>query len=345
MMKILILGGTSFLGYHTVQAAIDRGHEVTLFNRGKTGAKIFGDAVEYLVGDRDPGDPSASGGLAALEGTREWDAVLDVNGYLPRLVKASVELLADRCAAYLYVSTISVYANPLPKGLTEDAPHTTMDDPTDEEIMANYGALKSLCETEVRNRLAQKATFVRPGIIAGPRDYTDRFTYWVHAAATQTELLCPGVPEDPFQAIDARDLGTWMIHLLETDTRGTFNACAPSNSSTVGEMIEACIEGTHSAAKPTWLPWDFLEQNEISAWLDLPLCLPPGHEIGEIRTVDSSLAYRAGLKIRPLAQTVRDTWTWLQDDLKTRPKPELRTGMNPEKAGRVVGEWLAKSSV
>ena len=343
-MKILFLGGTSFLGYHTVQAALDSGHEVTLFNRGKTSARPFGDAVEYLIGDRDPRDPSGSGGLSVLEGAREWDAIVDVNGYVPRLVKAAVELLAERCDSYLYVSTISVYAGPIPRGITEEAPHLTMEDPTDEEIMANYGALKSLCEAEVRKRCAEKLTIVRPGIVAGPRDYTDRFTYWVQAAAQQGEhMLSPGDPGDPFQVIDARDLGKWMVHLLETKTRGVFNACGPSNTCTVGDMIEACLQGTASSAHATWLPWDFLEEGGVEAWTDLPMCVPPSHEVSLIRTVDSSKAYAAGLSIRPLCETARDTLAWLKVDLPSREKPNLKAGMSRERANQVLATWLASN--
>jgi 2'-hydroxyisoflavone reductase len=341
-MKILFLGGTLFLGYHTVQAALDRGHEVTLFNRGKSNARAFDDAVEYIVGDRDPQDPSGSGGLEELQGTREWDAVLDVNGYLPRLVKASVELLADRCAHYLFVSTISVYSGPIPRGLTEDGPHLTMDDPIDEEVMANYGELKSLCETEIHNYVADKATIVRPGIVAGPRDYTDRFTYWVREAARQEELLLsPGRSEDPFQVIDARDIGKWLIHLLETKTLGTFNACGPSNTCTVGELVDACIEGTGSTAKAEWVPWKFLEEAGVAPWSDLPLCLPTDHESSLIRTVDSSKAYAAGLVIRPLANTARDTWEWLEEDLLKQKKRELSTGMTTERSDAVMFSWRA----
>lgn len=339
-MRILILGGTSFVGYHIVASALERGHKLTLFHRGKTGADEFGDQVEHLHGDRDPLDPSKTGGLTALEGTRTWDVVIDVSGYVPRIVRASLELLKDRCETYLYVSTISVYELPLAGHKPEEVPHLTIEDTTTEVVTPEaYGALKSLCEAELQAACPDKALIIRPGVVAGPRDYTDRFSYWVLAAHNaEQHFLCPDSPGDSLQVIDVRDLARFMVTQSESHARGAYNAAGPANDFTLGEMVAACVQGTGTKAQPTWIPWPFLAEHKIQPWSELPLCLGPDRSRMDLFRIDSTKAQNAGLTIRPLAETAKDTLAWLQQD----PTRKLVTGLASEKSAATLAAWSAK---
>lgn len=347
-MRLLILGGTGFVGPHLARVALDLGHEVTLFHRGRTALPLDlagRRGLDELRGDRDPRDPSGAGGLGALEGDRRWDACVDLSGYVPRIVGASAELLADRVGTYLFVSSISVYALPIAPGADEDAPVATMDDPTDEEIGADYGALKALCEDRVRAALGERALVVRPGLIVGPGDPTDRFSYWPLAAAEATgrELLCPGTPADLAHVIDARDLARWMVELCAAGTAGTYNASGPTQAFTMGELVDGCLAGTGSAATPVWVPAGFLAEHEVLPWVHMPGWIPPDHEAAGMCSVSLDRAFAAGLACRPLADTARDTLDWLREDRKAREDPTLRAGIPPERAAELLEAWRARA--
>jgi len=312
-MHILFLGGTRFLGRHAVDTALARGHAVTVFTRGKT-PNHWGEAVTMLTGDR---DPNVAPGLDALrEGT--WDAVIDTSGYVPRVVRASAELLRGRAAQYLFVSSISVYADGGGAGRDESAPVGKLADPATEEIAKFYGPLKALCEDEVRAAFGASAIIVRPGLIVGPHDSTDRFGYWV-ARFRQPALLgdreeravVPAPSDAPVQFIDARDLAVWMIHLVEAKQSGTFNATSPAGHWTWGSLVDA-LGNDANAPAPAWVDEALLLEQKVEPWTGLPLWIPSTFvdEAGFME-FDCRRALAAGLRIRPLAETIDATAAWL----------------------------------
>lgn len=330
-MRILVLGGTRFLGRHIVQAAQRRGHHLTLFNRGRTDPSLFPD-VEQRRGDRDRD-------LSALEEGR-WDAVVDTSGYFPRQVEATSELLAGRTERYLFVSSISAYAETARPGLDEDAPTAVLDDPTVEEITtATYGALKAACEEILRSRFRDGALVVRPGLIVGPDDPTDRFTYWVARLARGGSILAPAPPERPVQLIDVRDLADWMIHLLEERRTGTFNAVGPSWPLSFRLMLRAGVEalGGHGAGIE-WVAEHDLLAAGIEPWSELPLWVTTDERDVGFR-VDPARAIRADLRYRPLPTTFRDTYEWMsRTGQLDGPPPEA--WLTPEREREVL-EFLA----
>lgn len=330
-MKILVLGGTRFLGPHTVRHALSRGHEVTLFNRGKTNPELFPE-LEKLKGDRD-------GKLDALKG-RRWDAVIDTSGFVPRIVKDSATLLADACDLYVFVSTISVFKDFTQTGMKEDAPLGTLDDPTVEEITGEtYGPLKALCEQAAEAAMPGRVANVRPGLIVGPDDNTDRFTYWPVRLDRGGEVLAPLPKEAPVQVIDARDLGAFMVTLIEDGHPGVFNATGPDHLVTMQELLHACKLVAGKAASFTWVDPDWLAKQEVGAWMELPLWLP-GEEYAGLSTVDVSRAVAHGLKFRPLADTIDDTLEWA----RARPADYTwRAGLDPEKERKVLSAWHARA--
>src|SRR5215207_1183335 len=252
-MRILILGGTVFLGRHSVEAALARGHEVTLFNRGTHNPALF-PQVEKLHGDR-------NGDLAVLRG-RTWDAVIDTSGYLPRAVRKSAELLSDAANHYTFISSISVYPHPVPRNADESAPVEILDDPASENIGEHYGGLKALCEQVVDEYFPNRAINVRAGLIVGPYDYMDRFPYWVDRVARGGEVLAPGHPDRPVQLIDARDIAEWNIRMIENGMSGTFNVTGPDYLLTMQAMLEAWRRATNSDARFTWMDEAFLNAQE-----------------------------------------------------------------------------------
>jgi 2'-hydroxyisoflavone reductase len=312
-MHILFLGGTRFLGRHAVDTALARGHAVTLFTRGRT-PNTFGDAVTMLTGDR---DPKVAPGLDALrEGT--WDAVIDTSGYVPRVVRASAELLRGRAAQYLFVSSISVYADGGGAGRDESAPVGKLDDPATEEIAKYYGPLKAVCEDEVRAAFGASAIIVRPGLIVGPHDSTDRFGYWVARfrqpsllGDRATQAVVPAPRDAPVQFIDARDLADWMIDLVDAKQSGTFNATSPPGHWTWGSMVGA-LGGGASDPRPVWVDEALLLEHKVDPWTGLPLWIPSTFvdEAGFME-FDCRRALAAGLQIRPLAETIDATAAWL----------------------------------
>lgn len=327
-MKILILGGTVFVGRHLVDSALQRGHEVTLFNRGQHNPELYPE-VEKLRGDRD-------GDLSALEG-RRWDAVIDTCGYVPRIVRASVDRLAGAVDQYAFISTISVFADTRRPGMDEDAPLGTLSDESVEEVTGEtYGPLKALCERAVREGMPDRALIVRPGLIVGPNDPTDRFTYWPHRIARGGEVLAPGVPELPVQFIDVRDLAEWTIRLVEKRQNGTYNATAPDYRLEMGRVLEVCRQVSGSDARFTWIPDDWLLEHEVQPWMELPLWVTGDEEHRGFHAIDVSRAIAAGLTFRPLEQTVRDTLDW---DATRPAKYTWRAGMAPEREQELLAAW------
>jgi 2'-hydroxyisoflavone reductase len=320
-LRILFLGGTKFLGRASVEAALERGHDVTLFNRGETNPDLFAE-VEKLRGDRREE-------LSALAG-RGWDAVVDPSGYLPHVVRRSAEALRDSVGRYLFVSSVSVYAG-FHSGPDENAPRGELGDmPADELLPAfeNYGPLKALCEDAVREVYDGRATIVRPGLIVGPHDPTGRFTYWPHRVARGGEVLVPAPPEREVQFVDVRDLGRWVVELLERDVGGAFNATRPGVP--WGEVIETARAAVGPEAEPVWIPDEFLLAHEVGEWMELPMWLADPEWVG-MNQADVSRAEAEGLTHRPLEETIRATLEEgeLTDD----------AGMEPERERELIEAW------
>jgi 2'-hydroxyisoflavone reductase len=299
-MKILVLGGTVFVGRAVAAAAIARGHAVTLFNRGLHNPYLFPEA-ERLRGDRD-------GDLGALAG-RRFDAVVDTNGYLPRVVRGSVQALAGAASVYAFVSTMAVYASFRERGIDEDAPLAALPDPRTEDVATHYGALKAACEAQVQEEFRGRALLVRPGIIVGPHDPTDRFTYWVTRMARGGAVLAPGDGNAPVQVIDVRDLGEWIVSCLEAGRVGAFNATGPEAPISFRQMLDTCHAAASSDASIEWVSDAFLLGHGVTPFVGLPLWLPVP-DLAGLFHADVSRARAAGLSYRPLEETAGDTLSW-----------------------------------
>jgi 2'-hydroxyisoflavone reductase len=301
-MRLLVLGGTRFVGRHLVEAALQRGHSVTVFNRRRSHPGLWRD-VEELRGDRD-------GPLEALQ-DHSWDAVVDTSGYVPRIVRLSAEALADATGRYLFVSSVSVYRPGLPPGVDEGAPVAELDDASTEEVTdETYGGLKALCERVVEEIYGERSLVVRPGLVVGPHDETDRFTYWVRRVARGGRVLAPGRPERSVQLIDGRDLGSWMVTLVEGGFHGVFNATGPADRLTMGELLERCRGVIGSDASFAWVPEAALLEAGVQPWTELPLWIPESDPESSLDSVDSARARTVGLTLRPLGNTVLDTLAW-----------------------------------
>ena len=336
--KILILGGTGFLGPATIEAAQARGHQVTMFNRGKTRPDLF-PGVEKLHGDR---DPKKGEGLKALEG-RSWDAVIDNSAYYPRMVAASAGLLAPHAKQYLIISSISAYKEPNPENGTEDAPLATMADPTVESMgkdYANYGALKALCEQAAQKAMPGRTAVIRPGYIVGPDDPTGRFTYWPVRFDKGGELAVPGAPADPVEIIDVRDLAAWLVHLVERGTTGVFNACGPDKRLAWGSLVEACQKAGNPNAKPVWIPADFVAKQE---GLEFPIWAPYLGDTKGFHTWSNARAVKAGLRFRPAEQTVKDTLAWFKTQEKVEKGRNKLAGPTAEQEAKLIAAWREAS--
>ncbi len=312
-MRILVLGGTEFVGRHIVEAAVAAGHEVTVFHRGRTEPADL-PPVEHVHGDRD-------GGLGALEG-RRVDAVVDVSGYQPRIVRLAVEALGGAADRYCFISTGSVYAEPLPPLVTEDAPLATLG--AAQGPYGSYGPLKVLCERVVRSAVGDRALVLRPGYVVGPHDPTDRFTSWVRRIARGGSLLAPGDGRDLVQAVDARDLGAFVVALLEAGATGTLNVDGPPM--TFAEALAAIARGCGTEPRIVWLPLEAIRARRLEG--AFPLWDASEAEI------DTSRARGMGLRPRPLENTARDTLAWDRD----RGLPPLRAGLDPERESRMLAE-------
>ncbi len=335
-LKVLILGGTGFLGPHIVQYAVARGHDVTIFTRGKTNPHLFPDGIEKLTGDR---DPNKGTGLTALEG-KTWDVVIDTSSYFPRITKASCELLKNSVKHYCLITTISVYKDHATSHADESYPLGTIDDPTMEEITGgSYGPLKALCEQAAEEIMPGRVAHVRPGLIVGPRDYSDRFTYWPVRVQRGGEVMAPGNPTDPSQWIDARDLAAFCVKSVEDKMVGPFNAVGPVTPSNIGEIILGCKAVMETDATFTWVPAEFLEAHSIGAWMQMPVWVPAEGDSKGIMTANIDKAIAAGLKTRPVGDTILDTLNWwngLPEEKRNRP---MRAGISADKEATTLAAW------
>lgn len=329
-LKILILGGTAFLGPAVVHAARRRGHELTLFNRGRTNPGLFPD-IETLIGDRD-------GKLDPLKG-RDWDKVVDTSGYFPRLVKDSASLLADHVGQYVFISSISVYASFDKPGMDENSPVGTIEDPTIEKITeGSYGPLKALCEQAAEKAMPGRVTNIRPGLIVGPRDRSDRFTYWPVRVSRGGEVLAPNSPKDGIQIMDVNDLGEWIVYCLEQKVVGVYNACSPPGWLDMGKLLDTCKRVSGSDATFTWAPSKFLEDHEVQGWSEMTCWMPPEGEYAGFSQVKSERAVHDGLAFRPISETVRDTLDWWRT-LPQERREKMRAGLAAEKEEKVLAAW------
>jgi 2'-hydroxyisoflavone reductase len=301
-VKVLILGGTQFLGRHLVEAALTRGHAVTLFNRGKTNPDLFPD-VEKLRGERD-------GQLDALKG-RAWDVAIDTCGYVPRIVALSARALADSVERYIFISSLSVFADTGQPDQDENGALATLADESTEQVTGEtYGGLKVRCEQAAEAALPGRALIIRPGLIVGPHDPTWRFPYWVERVARGGEVLAPGEPQLPVQLIDARDLTAWIILKAETRQVGIYNATGPGYPLSMGQVLDCCETISGSDARFTWVSETFLLEQGVQPWSQLPLWVPA--EAKGFHRFNINKAASDGLTFRPLDETVRDTLTWLR---------------------------------
>jgi len=319
-MNLLILGGTKFLGRHAVDAALADGHDVTIFTRGQTNPDLYPE-VEHLTGDRD-------GALGALEG-RTWDAVVDTSGYVPRIVRQSAELLRDAVGRYVFVSSISVYDD-FSRPIEESTPVAQLEDPATEEIMEYYGALKAACETVIDEVYGDRGANVRAGLIVGPYDPTDRFTYWPRRIAAGGDVLGPGDPDAPVQFVDARDLGAWLVKLALDGPGGTFNATGPAERLTFRELLDRATTVIGSDAKVVWVEEQIVLDAGIEGWSELPLWLP-GADYAGMAQADTQRARAAGLTFRPLEETVVDTLAWdrtVESDRPTLTREKERVALD-----------------
>jgi 2'-hydroxyisoflavone reductase len=330
-MKLLILGGTVFLGRAIVEVALERGNEVTLFNRGKTGRDLFPN-LEKLRGDRD-------GGLAVLDG-RTWDSVIDTSGYVPRLVHASANLLKNAVSHYCFISSISVYADRRSLGIDEAALVQTLQDRTTEEVTGEtYGGLKVLCEEAVESSMPGRSLSVRLGLLVGPHDPTGRFTYWVDRVAEAGDILVPGPSERPVQFIDVRDAANWIVRMSEQRATGPMNVTGPHERLSMGEFLANCTNELQSDARIVWVDEAFLRERGVQPWSGLPLWPPP--EGPGIFGIDTRKAQKTGLACRPLAATIRDTFEWSKSPEGGVVRSSTKVGLTREREAELLHDWQA----
>lgn len=328
-MKVLLLGGPKFLGRAVIDAALGRGHELTLFNRGTTGAELYPE-LERLRGDRD-------GGLDPLRG-REWDVVVDTSGYLPRVVTAGAELLAAAVGYYVFVSSISVYAS-FAEIVDEAAPLAELseegsEDVAREDVARDYGAMKALCEQAVERSFPDRSAAIRAGLIVGPHDPTGRFTYWPHRIARGGDVLVPGPPWRPLQLIDVRDLADWIVVVAEERLRGPFNTTGPT---TMGAVVDAARRVTGASARPVEVDDAFLAGHEVGEWMELPLWVDTRNEDWRhFLEVDASRAVAAGLAFRSLDETVAGTLA--------EAEAVEGVGLAPDRERELLDAWWARGA-
>ena len=331
-LRILILGGTGFTGPFQVKYALSRGHKVTVFNRGKTHPGELPKEVEQLMGDR-------NGQLEALKG-KQWDACIDNPTTLPAWVRDAAQILKGNVERYIFISTISVYAD-TSTGPAENTPLAKYEgaDPFKETLEAmkasgykTYGPLKALSEQETEKWFPGKSLIIRPGLIVGPRDETDRFTYWPVRIDRRGEVLAPGNPSDPVQLIDGRDLAEWTIRMAENRETGIYNATGPAKELGIGGMLDGIKTALNSNATFAWADGEFLKQQKVEAWSDMPVWA--GDELGMART-NISRALAKGLTFRPLGDTARDTLAWFKAQ-KPERQAKMRAGLTPEREAEVL---------
>lgn len=366
--RILILGGTGFLGPACIAAAHARGHRITIFNRGRTeqvrkerGRPLdLPDGVEVIYGNRDPEKtaddwkdpargqerrPDSPKGLSGLVG-REWDAVIDTSGYFPRMVRASATLLAPSVGQYVFISSVSAYARIDRDGVDETAPLATLPDPAVEDFgpqFANYGGGKAMCEKAAEEAMPGRTTIIRPGFIVGPGDTSARFIYWPLRVERGGEMAVPGSPTDPIQLIDVRDLAEWIVRLIEARVTGAFNATGPAEPLTFRAMLEGCRRAAGADTRFTWIDADFLRTMGVEPEEHFPLWVSPaaGEQRG-IHRISIRRALDAGLAFRPLDQTARATLDWhhsLPDDAQAAVG---RARLAPQREAEVLEAWRSR---
>ena len=337
--KILILGGTGFVGPHQVRYALQRGHTVTIFNRGRSAPGMFGKDVEELQGDR-------ANNLEALKG-RKWDAVIDESASLssaPDWVKLSSEVLKDSVDQYLFISTRSVYLDTARVPMGADAPVLTRENaPIAEGRPLTYGHAKAYAEKDAHAAMPGRVTVVRPGLIVGPEDDTDRFTYWPVRIQRGGEVLAPGTPNDPTQVIDARDLAEFIVRCCENEVFGTYNCTGPESPLTLAEMLGAIRGAMTTDAYLTWVDADFLAEQKVRPWGDMPVWMPPKGEMTAFMRRSVKRALEKGLTYRPLSLTAKDTLDFYDSEPDDR-KEKLRAGLDPVREKEVLRLWHAKQS-
>lgn len=332
-LRILVLGGTGFIGPHMVREALMRGHDVSLFNRGRTNDDLFPD-LETYIGDR-------NNKLDALKG-HEWDAVIDNSGYVPRHVADSARLLADAAGQYLFISSISAYAS---FGIAndEESPVATMPDETLEEVTGEtYGPMKALCEKRARDEFGEdRVTVLRPTYICGPGDTTDRYTYWPVRADSGGDMLWPGSPSDPIQIIDVRDLAAFTIDCLEDRVTGTYNTVTPAGSFTMGDLLEDCLAVTAADMSPVWVDTAFIREHELVGGSDLPIWAAPDGDESKVAFTSGERAREKGLRNRPTRETARDTLRWWQT-LPAERTATLKAGLAKSRETELIRAWQAR---
>lgn len=332
-LRILMLGGTGYIGPHMVSEFLRRGHQVSLFNRGRTNEDLFPD-LETLLGDRD-------GGLDVLKG-KKWDAVVDNSGYVPRHVADSARLLASAVAHYLYISTISVYAS-FAVANDEDSPLGTMPDESVEEVTnESYGPMKALCENRARAEIGdERLTILRPTYICGPGDRTDRYTYWPVRTMRGGEMLWPGTPDDPIQIIDVRDLANFVVDCIEKKITGVYNTVTPVGSYTMGDLMNDSVAVTGAAMTPVWVSNTFIADHKFED--AIPIWSSPEGETRNVASVSGDRAFARGLTARPPRETCRDVVGWWKT-LPAERQQSMRAGLAADRETQLIAEWRLKNA-
>ncbi|MEV0821090.1 NAD-dependent epimerase/dehydratase family protein [Nonomuraea rubra] len=337
-MKVLVMGGSGFLGRAVVETALAQGHEVTTFNRGRSGADVPG--VEAVRGDRE-----APADLARLAEGRSWDVVVDTSGYVPRVVGESVRMLSGRAATYAFVSSVSAVDGFPAKPAVEEAPGWACA-PDAGPDDGDYGVLKAGCERAVEQGFDGSALIVRPGVILGPHEDVARLPWWLTRISRGGRVLAPGDPSAPLQLVDARDVASFTLGQAARGASGDFLVTGPAGETTYGSWLAACVSATGSGAELVWVDDAFLVEREAGAFVELPLWSPPSEIRDHFWSVPTAKAEAAGLRTRPAAETVRDTWAWLREipeDKRTYGKTN-RHGMDAEKEAAILAAWDARSA-
>ena len=336
-MRILVLGGTAFLGRAHVAEALRRGHHVTTFNRGRTWPDLPG--VEVVRGDR-----TEEADLERLRAGR-WDVVVDTSGYVPRVVGKAAAALRKVAPVYVFASTASVYADRPRLPIDEDsrvhecAPDAGPDD-------GDYGTRKAGCERAVLDHYGDSALIQRLGVIVGPHEDVGRLPWWLSRIERGGEVLAPGSPSVPMQLVDVRDVATFTFDRLERGEGGVFNVGAPQGHPTFGALLSHGLDVTASAARLVWVDDDFLLANDVTIWSELPLWAPMNEACGAAWQMSTTRAERAGLRCRPIRETIADTWALMREGWEARPRPELpKLGIDPDKEQRILAAWHARAGV
>ncbi|MFG2113603.1 NAD-dependent epimerase/dehydratase family protein [Streptomyces sp. NPDC048718] len=336
-MKVLVIGGTVFLGRAFVDEALRRGHEVTLFNRGRSGETPVG--VESVRGDRED-----EGALAALVEGRRWDWVVDTCGFEPRVVRRSVRALAGHAEAYAFVSSFHAYADWPAKGVDESFPrHACAVDASPDDVP--YNALKAGCERAVEEGFPGRALIVNPGIIVGPGEHVGRLPWWLETIARGGRVPAPGAPDRVMQLVDARDIAAFLLDRLAEGDSGRYLTTGVPGNTSMGELLAACVEATGSEAELVWVDEQFLLDHDVAPWSELPLWAPDVPEFAGTWTPSSAKALAAGMRCRPVAETVVDTWRALQDGGYPPPKylqGKMPVGLDEGKRDAVLAAWDAR---